>query len=120
LINWLSIDRKCFTGYYYQFLIIANIRISLGKYVERNQIASDSDDLKVWSHEDKNLAGASLHPLEGSELKTSLSHTRICLHWLILTRQNQHAFNISQSRKDFEKEAIRRDRTRTPHMEKVF
>jgi hypothetical protein len=39
---------------------------------ERGQIAPDSNKVKILSPEDKRRVGASLHPLEGSELVTKL------------------------------------------------
>jgi hypothetical protein len=56
-------------------LIITNIgvRINLDKYEERKQIMCDSHYMKVLSREDNCLAGTSLHPLQSSELTTSLS-----------------------------------------------
>jgi hypothetical protein len=53
------------------------VLINLGKFDERSQVTSDSDQLKTPSVEDKYLVGASLHPPEGSELTTSPSQIRI-------------------------------------------
>jgi hypothetical protein len=56
--------------------MIANVgvTINLDKYVERGQITSDSDEVRVWSPEDRHLVGTSLHTVEGFELITFLFH----------------------------------------------
>lgn len=40
------------------------VLINLDTFVERSQMASDSDELKAPSFEDKYFTGASLHPAE--------------------------------------------------------
>jgi hypothetical protein len=61
------------------------------------------------------LSGASFHPAEGFELKTSTPRQKFVSNWLILTSQSRHEISISQSRNDSEKKAVRRDRTRPTH-----
>jgi hypothetical protein len=48
------------------------------------------------SVEDKYLAGASLHPPEGSKLTTSPPRQELVANWLLLTNQSHYAMSISQ------------------------
>jgi hypothetical protein len=87
---------------------------------ERGQIAPDSNEVKILSPEDKRRVGASLHPLEGSELVTSLSQQFLVSSWLTLISECQYSISISQSHNDSEKKTVPSERTRTSHTEVVI